>query len=167
MPAFDMETGIVYTRNELLARAKACPRYGAILVDEGVNLLFNRDAMQKEQKQLLRFLDICRKRNLTVYWCIPRFFAVDSHFRNSRCLMWIYVWDRGWANVYTPLKGEKFAYVVDPWQVKLNQHDYLGYKHANSPNFKGVLRFNDLDPQTKAAYLEICRRKSADSETKD
>jgi hypothetical protein len=140
------------------------PQFSQLNFDESVNLLFKRDFMKGRQKELLKLLDMARKRNLVCGWAVPSFWSLDSHFMNSRVHMWLFVYERGKCHVYMPLKGKEFAYVQDPWMRRYNAGNYLGFRFTHSPNYKGSFDFPVLPKVVEDEYLKVCKLKGAGSE---
>lgn len=66
-------------------------------MDEGVEGLFNRDAMRKENKNWQKWMIICRQKNLGVHICFPRFQSLDLYMRQFRVWTWFHVKERGEA----------------------------------------------------------------------
>ena len=70
-------------RDFALAATKAPP--GSVLVlDEAVDGGFSRDAMSKKNRDLVKFLIVCRQRNLIGVICFPNIKWLDSYIKDHR-----------------------------------------------------------------------------------
>ena len=159
--AFTLSSNMVWSAKDLELLIRDLPPFSAIIVDEAIAVLFRRDHMKIENKQVLRLIDICRKRNLVIIWCVPSFFALDSHFVSTQVHLWLHVFERGRANIYTPLKGRKWGYLADPWLRRENAKRGIGASYKKSPNWNGDFTFEKLEPDVEAEYLRICAVKAA------
>lgn len=97
-PNFDTSK-IVFTLDEYLNLLEDMlnegKKGGCIVIDEGGQLMFSRDAMSATNKILVRTAMLQRKINVTVIICIPNFFLLDTYIRNSRVNLLIQISDRG------------------------------------------------------------------------
>jgi len=161
-PGFEknMSAQLAFTKEELWNATAKLGKYKVIIVDEAVNVLFKRDFMKKSQKELLRMLDMVRRKNLVMFFCVPSIWSLDSHFVNSRVHLWLFVHSRGFASLYKPLKGPLFAYAQDPWCRHLNVLQYCNYKFRSSPNYHGQVRFEVLPRNLKKKYEKIKNERS-------
>jgi|25BtaG_2_1085352.scaffolds.fasta_scaffold08660_2 energy-coupling factor transporter ATP-binding protein EcfA2 len=93
------EDKIVFTLDEYMNLLRGMlergEKGGAIVIDEGGQLMFSRDAMSATNKILVRTAMMQRKLNLTVIICIPNFFLLDSYPRDSRVNLLIQISKRG------------------------------------------------------------------------
>lgn len=163
----NMQSQIIFKRQEAIDSIKRLEPFKVMIIDESMNLLFRRDFMKSQQKETLKLLDMCRKKNLVVLWNVPSFFSLDSHFVDTRVLIWLYVYERGKAHIYLPLKGETYAFISDPWVRGLNCNKFLGRKYRRSPNFAGTFEFQQLPKDIEDKYLAIAAVKSEGSEVDD
>ena len=89
-PSFD-EGRIAWKAADAVAIALRTPPGGALMLDEGVVGLLNRDAMTKENKQFMKFLIVCGERNLALVICFPRIWNVDPYLREHRAHAWTHL----------------------------------------------------------------------------
>lgn len=159
-PWFDMERDILYSREELIEWVTTAKPGSWGLADEAVNMLFKRDFAAKAQKFLLRILDMCRDRNLTILMCIPNFWALDSHVRQGRVRLRIYVAMTGRAFMWKP---DTNPFADDRWWKKYNEKVCWNWaEHYNArktKGFVGIIEFGDLAKKYKEPYLRIKREK--------
>ena len=157
---FDLERDIIYSRDELLRWIDTAKPGSWCVVDEAVNMLFKRDFAAKAQKFLLRVLDMCRDKNLTIFMCIPNFWALDKHILEGRVRLRVHVASTGFAFMWLP-SGNPFA--PDRWFRKYNEKvcwNWDSYPNARrTKGFIGYLKFGDLPEKYKQPYLEIKARK--------
>ncbi len=70
-------------RDFAIAATKAAP--GSVLVlDEAIDGGFSRDAMSRKNKDLVKFLIVCRQRNLIGVICFPNIKWLDSYIKDHR-----------------------------------------------------------------------------------
>jgi len=159
-PWFDMEKDILYSREELIEWVTTAKPGSWALADEAVNMLFKRDFAAKAQKFLLRILDMCRDRNLTILMCIPNFWALDSHVRQGRVRLRIYVAMTGRAFMWKP---DTNPFADDRWWKKYNEKVCWNWaEHYNArktKGFVGFVEYGDLADKYKLPYLEIKKKK--------
>lgn len=159
-PWFDMEKDILFSRKELIDWVTTARPGSWCLADEAVNMLFKRDFASKDQKFLLRILDMCRDRNLTVLMCIPNFWALDRHVLEGRVRLRIHIAKTGIAFMWKP---DPNPFAQDKWYRKYNEKVcYNWSEHYNArrtKGFVGYLRFGDLAEKYKTPYLDIKKRK--------
>jgi len=60
-------------------------------IDEGGNLLFSRDAMTGENKQVVRTVQMCGIRHATMTWILPNKHWMDPYIREHRATVWGHV----------------------------------------------------------------------------
>jgi len=75
---------IVFSPMEFMEAVHRAKPYQAILCDEGVELLFTRKAMHREQVDIIKTLTQIRAKNLFICICIPDLFLIDSYIRGHR-----------------------------------------------------------------------------------
>jgi hypothetical protein len=159
-PWFDMDKDILYSREELIEWVTTARPGSWGLADEAVNMLFKRDFAAKAQKFLLRILDMCRDRNLTILMCIPNFWALDSHIRQGRVRLRIYVAMTGRAFMWKP---DTNPFADDRWWKKYNEKVCWNWaEHYNArktKGFVGFVEFGDLAEKYKEPYLRIKKEK--------
>jgi hypothetical protein len=159
-PWFDMEKDILYSRDELVEWVTTAKPGSWALADEAVNMLFKRDFATKAQKFLLRILDMCRDRNLTILMCIPNFWALDAHVRQGRVRLRIYVAMTGRAFMWKP---DTNPFADDRWWKKYNEKVCWNwadhYNARKTKGFIGFIEFGDLAEKYKEPYLRIKKQK--------
>ena len=159
---FDMKKDVFYSRKELIEWVTTARPGSWGLADEAVNALFKRDFQRGEQKFLLKILDMCRDRNLTLFLCIPNFWALDKHVLEGRIRLRLHVAKTGLSFLWKPSTN---PFAPDRWYRKYNEvvcRNWDNYPNARrTKGFVGYLKFGDMGIQQKQTYLEIKARKKA------
>ena len=75
---------IIFKLDEFKMQVKRAPKGAAILIDEGALVLFSRDAMKGEVRELIRLFTAIRQYNLFICICIPSFSIIDKYIREHR-----------------------------------------------------------------------------------
>ncbi len=129
-----------------------CKEGAVIMVDEG-SLVFNsKDAMRKENKNLMKILDVVGQKRITFIVILPSFFDLNKQIavRRSRFLL----------HVYTDKKMNRgrFMYFSNNKKPKLyfnGKKNFGSYRKPRS-SFRGV--FTDYKPEWYDEYLKIKRK---------
>lgn len=117
--SFKYHRNMCFSRDQLTEAIHKLPEGSVIVVDEGSFSFFKRDYMHKEQKELLKLLEICRYRRLCFLACIPSIWSVDSHLlKTGRIKLRCWIPKRGRAILFKPMKA---AFSYDPWNQKYNE----------------------------------------------
>lgn len=98
-PDWQPSSNVIYTWRNSKTLLKDLPRKTTILMDEGANLLFSRDAMSRNNRWFGKLLFQCRQLNNTLLICIPNKRWLDSIGREHRAQYWIHNHQRGRATV--------------------------------------------------------------------
>jgi len=97
---FDVDN-IVFTPDQFISRSKKLEQYSAIVVDEGANVFYSRDAMTKGVKKAVKFLTQMRELNLFIIINIPNFFIIDKYIREHRTKSMSRAIKPGWFHFYS------------------------------------------------------------------
>ncbi len=146
---FTPETHLVYSREDTI-RLLATKTKHAILSDELINVAYNRDFFEKDQKTLLKAINMYRDSYNVLLGCIPKFGDLDVQMKRL-CKIRITVIRRGVALIQIPMKG---IFLPDPWDTQGNIKKELkkSKAHGKLSTVKGVLLFKDLTPTQRARY---------------
>lgn len=159
---FEMKNDILYSRKEIMEWVTNAKQGSWGIADEMINAMFKRDFAAKNQKFLLKIFDMCRDRNLTLFMCIPNFWALDKHLLEGRIRLRIHVAKTGLAFLWKP-SANPFA--PDKWYRKYNEkvsYNWDLYPNAKrTKGFIGYLKFGDLGVREKEEYLKIKAEKKA------
>lgn len=159
---FNPQRDIVYNRTDTL-RHLATKKKGIIFSDEMVNVAYNRDFYQEEQKLLLKGLNMYRDSCNLFIGCIPSFIDLDKQIQ-SLCKIRITVIKRGIALIHTQVKT---MYQSDKWDIKNNQKIESKWslqkkgkpKYTQLTTVRGLLKYNDITPQQRQEYNKIKEEK--------
>lgn len=162
-PWFDMEKDILYSRKDIMSWISSARPGSHGIADEIINALFKRDFQKGDQKFLLKLLDMCRNRNLTLYFLLPNFWALDKHILDGRIRVRFHVAKTGLAFLWKP-SGNPFT--SDKWCKNYNEKvctNWDSYPNARrTKGFLGYLKFGDLGSEEKKKYVLIKERKKAE-----
>lgn len=145
---FDVKKNIVYALPELYRKMMETPKYGSVLVDEGMECFYKRDHHNPARKRVIKSLSQARQKNLFYVFCSPRFTDLDEYLRNWRIRIWLRVTARGVAEIYFFDDNEMYG---DPWHLK-------DKKLRKKLNYWGKLRFSKMSGSDKKEYLKIKRK---------
>lgn len=128
------------------------------IADEMINVTFNRDFYNEEQKDIVKMINMNRDHCNFFQACVPQFQTLDSQIKNL-CKIRITVVRRGVAIIQTP---NKTIYVKDKWDQATNEKIERSWtqKGVSNPHytrlttFRGLLKFPDLHPTARAKYQE-------------
>jgi hypothetical protein len=135
------------------------PEFSVIVPDELILLFYRRKWYDDEQIEGISTLNTCRDRHLLIIGSIPKFWSADTGY-TDRTRFYIFVYRRGEAWVF---QQEENPFSDDPWNKTLNQKLFRKHKIEKSPNFIGILKFDDWSPEEKAEYYEIRNKKRIES----
>lgn len=70
------------TSKKLIEKVKALPDGCPIIIDEAIRVLYKRDFQKEYQKELITFINICRKFKKVILLNVPDFWDLDKDIRN-------------------------------------------------------------------------------------
>lgn len=153
---------LVYSRKEI-QKITTTETKQFINVDEAINVLFKRDFMKGDQKNLLRTLDVCRDMGHIFTFIIPSFWALDSHTVQTRLRLWVHVEKQKWAHLSRPLRNQ---YSIDVWHRTENEKIINKTKSVvNTLNYISTMGFNPLTPEEYEIYKEVKHAKRLKAQT--
>ena len=118
-----------------------------VVIDEGSLLFTSTDVMKKEQKHLVKILQVMRQKNMIVLIVAPSFFDLSKYIAVKRSKFLIHVYSKGFARgrmAYYDEKRKKILY-------ELGKKRYGSYSKPH-PLFRG--RFNDFRTPFHEEYLK-------------
>jgi len=155
-PTFSIEF-ICYSLADFVRIIKTAQPGDSILLDEGGQFLYSRQAMSDSNIVTTKLLMLARQKNLHVCICIPSFYSIDTYIRLHRVKSLYHVPKRGQIKLIikkgiklVSKEGAKYQTLT---QVKLPVETFhTGYSAKKFPCF------NNLNPDTykelKAKHLE-------------
>jgi len=155
-PSFNFDS-TCYDSEEFKKNLREGIKGDSVLADEGGVILFSREAMKRENKNIIKILTAIRERNLNLVVCVPNFFIIDSYIREHRVNTLIQIRKRGYYRGYlregiaiinrnakhkdvlgVKLGSDKF------WDGNFNKelpkdYDYVAYKKKKNKNINKSL----------------------------
>lgn len=159
---FKPQRDLVYTRADTLKHL-ATKKGGAIFSDEMINVAYNRDFYENEQKTLLKALNMYRDSCNVFCGCIPKFVELDKQIQRL-CKIRITIVRRGVALLQTQNPS---IYQSDSWDLKNNQKIESKWttKGVKNPRYsqlttmRALIRFGDLTSKQREEYEAIKQSK--------
>lgn len=154
---FKPTKSLLYTRHEVLRFFHKWYVIG--VADEMINVSFNRDFYNEEQKDLVKMINMNRDHSNLFIACVPQFQTLDSQIKNL-CKVRLTVVRRGVAVIQTP---NRTIYSKDKWDQSTNEkieRDWIK-KGVQNPHysklttFRGIVRFPPLTAKQEAIYQAI------------
>ncbi len=160
--SFSPRRDLCYSREQVI-KSLANKNKGFIFADEMINVAYNRDFYEKDQKVLLKGLNMYRDSCNIFIGCIPRFADLDIQIQKL-CKIRLTVIRRGLALLHKQIPS---IYTSDPWDMKNNQkieESWRGKgivkpKYSQLTTVIGILKFGDLSPSSKKLYRSIKQEK--------
>lgn len=159
---FKPRRDIIYDQKEVI-RHIASKKGGTLLIDEAVNVIYNRDFYSEGQKTLIKQINMFRDANNIIFFCIPSMADVDIQLRQL-CSMRITLLRRGVALVNIPKTS---LFDKDIWSIKSNAVLEKKWEESSTKNPKysqlstavGILTFGDLTESQRQEYESIKQEK--------
>lgn len=154
---FSPRRDLVYQRHEVLKFFHKWQHSG--LADEMINVSFNRDFYNEEQKDLIKMINMNRDHNNFFIACVPHFKNLDSQIKGLTAMK-ITVLRRGVAIIHMP---NPTIYSPDIWDERINEkieREWLkggvsNPKYARLTTFRGYINFPKLTPKQQRIYQEV------------
>lgn len=138
--------------NDAAEKIKNLPNKSVLIVDEASLVASSKDTMKKEQKHLMKILDVVGQKNMIFIFILPSFFDLNKQvaLRRSKFLLHCYVDEH--------LNRGKFAYFGEK-KKRILYH--LGKKNFDSyakphPDWRGD--FPAFKPVFYEQYLELKKK---------
>jgi len=143
---------LIYSRKSLMDMAENKKKQ-FLNTDEAVSVLFKRDFMKGDQKDLLKTLDICRSNKNVFTFNVPSFWSLDAHAIQTRIRLWIMVEKQKYAHIFFPKRN---PFSLDVWNRTYNEKVYNKTRgFTKSPNYITTIKFNALSKEEYKFYDEI------------
>lgn len=158
---FSFKKSVIYTRKETKSFLHKWKSNG--IADEMINVTFNRDFYNEDQKDIIKMLNMNRDHCNLLIACVPQFQTLDSQIKNL-CKIRITVVRRGLAIIQTP---NQTIYCKDKWDQATNEkieRDWMK-KGITRPHytklttFRGILKFSALHPTSEEKYQKTKNKK--------
>lgn len=159
---FAPKKDILYKRKEIID-AFNNRWMSTFMADEMINVSFNRDFYDMDQKKLIKIINMNRDHCNLFIACVPQFQTLDNQIKNL-CKIRITVVRRGLAIVQTQNRS---IYATDRWDSQVNEKIEKNWlkngitkpRYSRLTTFRGLLTFGDLTPKQREEYEEIKRNK--------
>lgn len=159
---FNPKKDILYKRKEVIDFFND-RWYSSGWADEMINVTFNRDFYDMDQKKLVKIMNMNRDHCNLFIACVPQFQTLDNQIKNL-CKIRITVVRRGLAIVQTQNRS---IYSTDRWDTGINEKIERNWlksgvskpRYSRLTTFRGILPFGDLTPKQREEYEEIKRNK--------
>lgn len=146
-PDFNVDN-IAFTQEDFFEVISDAPKGSAVFVDEGVSVLFSRNAMKTANKDIVEIFAIIRKRNLFFNMNFPNIMLADKYIREHRINSRSFIVRRGWFKWYIPRRTQDGELKWSPYP------DVEG----RFPKLKGKL-WDDYEKKKNAYIKEKIREK--------
>ena len=158
---FIPERDIVFSREDLIERMKS--KFGLIMQDEMINAAHNRDFYEKDQKMLIKMLNMYRDNYNIMGGAVPFFYDLDPQVRKFVALR-VTITERGRAILQ---KAKSSMFTNDPWETDVNKKlemkmqgvmkrgKIMKLNYSKLTTFWGTLDFGPLGKRQEARYLKI------------
>lgn len=154
---FNPEKCLLYQRQEVIKFFHK--RNGIGVADEMINVTFNRDFYNEEQKDLIKMINMNRDHSNLFIPCVPQFQNLDSQMKNL-CKIRLTVVRRGVVVIQTP---NRTIYSKDKWDQATNEKIEKEWikkgvqnpHYAKLTTFRGIARFPPLTAKQEALYQQI------------
>jgi len=123
-----------------------------LIFDEGSLVVSSKDALNKQNKQLHKIIDVVGQKKLTLIFCMPTFFNISRDIAITHSLFLIHVY------VDKQLNRGRFAYFGTKQKKMLYE---IGKKHMGSyakPKAKWNGRFEDFKLPFNDEYLQLKKK---------
>lgn len=156
---FKPRRDIAFSRDDVIRQLGEKTK-GVILADELINVGYNRDFWDQDQKTLIKALNMYRDKCNLFIGCIPYFTDLDKQMQKL-CKIRITVLRRGYALLQLQTKS---IYTNDPWDSDNNKKVERKFKagkikYSKLSTVKGIIKFNDITPKQRAIYDEVKKEK--------
>jgi len=129
------------------------------LADEMINVSFNRDFWNEDQKNLIKMINMNRDHCNLLIMCIPQFQVLDNQIKNL-CKIRITIARRGLAVIQTP---NRTIYNKDKWDNANNERierEWLKKgsglpQYSKLNTFRGMMKFPALSDKDELIYQKI------------
>jgi len=154
---FSPKRDLLYTRKEVIGFFHK--RQATGIADEMINVTFNRDFYNEEQKDLIKMINMNRDHSNLFIACVPQFKVLDTQIKNL-CSMKITVVRRGVAIIHTP---NKTVYASDIWDENVNEKierkwlksGVIKPQYVKLTTFRGYLKFPKLSEKQELIYQTV------------
>jgi len=158
---FHWNKSLVYTQKETKKFLHSWKQIG--IVDEAINVCFNRDFYQQDQKDIIKMINMNRDHCNLFIACVPQFQTLDAQVKNL-CKIRITVVRRGVCIIQTP---NQTIYIKDKWDQATNeklerswlQKGIKNPQYSRLTTFRGLMKFSKLSDKAEMMYQKVKNKK--------
>jgi hypothetical protein len=137
------------------------PDGSVLIVDEGSLMFSGRDSMGKQQRKLIKILDVVGQKNMIFIIALPCFFDLNKTIAVRRSLFLMHVYpDENYNRGRYAIWGEKS-------KAKLFHYGKKNFDSYSQPKAEHIGDYVRFEPPFYKEYLEIIKRKSMNEVLKD
>lgn len=116
---------VFYDVKDFWRQAKNEEHYRVIMCDEAMKFLLAYDWMKGESKAIITELAFCRYRRKFFIFIVPSRKKVVEYVRDHRALFWVYVRDRGIADIHIgDIQGARYKWSEEIFWKEVGQVRY-------------------------------------------
>jgi len=154
---FHIKHSLLYTRKEVIKFFHKWNSSG--IADEMINVSFNRDFYNEDQKDLIKMINMNRDHCNMFIACVPQFANLDTQIKGL-CKIRITVIRRGLAIIQTP---NRTIYGKDKWDSAINekierewlQKGITNPRYSRLTTFRGMIKFPPLTKKQEILYQRV------------
>lgn len=177
---FDLEHNVLYNPSyeQAIRILQSVQPMSSVVIDEAIRIMYVRNWNDKNQKRLNQLFTIIREKRLFVLICIPAFAELDSFFRQNRILLWIHIFVRGKACLFSKIPN---PFAVDAFNVGVAKRiidvelgrkmyrieDTIAILKDKLPNFVMYFTFKQLPERLEKQYIAFKRKYTIELPLKD
>ena len=148
---------LLYSKKEFIAFLHKWQASG--IADEMINVTFNRDFYNEDQKNIIKMINMNRDHGNLIIACVPEFKNLDNQIKNL-AKMRISIVRRGIAVIQTPNRS---IYSKDKWDQAINEKIERSWiekgvknpKYTKLTTFRGILKYPKLSEKQEAIYQRV------------
>ncbi len=181
-PTFS-EKNLIHTKEMFIDAVRYFKPGQVLWLDEGILFLFSREAIGKDNREMVKLLTLMRQKNLIIIICIPRFKDIESKIREQRVDTYIHVsksehkrnyicynkeaaqaisecMKRGALHKLKLTTNMYFRGSFNRWTPDINNFDWEKYEKSKRENFDNYLTgLSHTERELDADYIPISKAK--------
>lgn len=163
-PEWTVEDNVIFEWRDGRSKLTDLPRKQALLMDEGANLLFSRDAMSRNNRWFGKLLFQCRQLNNTLILCIPNKRWLDSIGREHRAQYWVHNHERGRATVLERRENwyQGTVFYVSAFEVGYEKYDGPNVSRYLAAKSEAMKRLGETEAPPEQRSKEELLRENAE-----
>jgi hypothetical protein len=137
---------------DAIRKIEMLPDKSILFVDEGSMSFSSKDAMRREQRKIMKILDVVGQKNLCIIIILPSFFDLTKAIatRRARFLLHVYTDEE--------LNRGRFSYFGEKKLKKLYEYGRKNFGSYDKPEADFIGRFTDFKVPFFEEYLKLKRQ---------